>query len=189
MTSEASQIRDPEARTYVDAPIVAALNRIAVVGIIGFVVVAGFASVPLIFEMDPIVHQAFHLLVPAVWLVLAALVLVWLIVHPIPHEHDVWAHAQHVDPSLTRYARLVSILMMLGWVVSFAVVILHHHLHSPRSTFITFGILVPLTLAAWILAVVAWNAWCRATLARAEHQAADRLRTYWTQLARSKPGH
>lgn len=188
MTDESRQVRDLEARSYVDAPIVAALNRIAVVGIIGFVVVAGFASVPLLFEMDPAIHQAFHLLVPAAWLALAALVLVWLMVRPIPHEHDVWARAAHAEPSLTRYARLVSILMMLGWVVSFAVVIAHHHLHSPRSTFITFGILVPLTLAAWILAVVAWNAWCRATLARAEHQAADRLRMYWTQLARTKPG-
>lgn len=186
MTLESRQISDPEARSYVDAPIIAALNRIAVVGIIGFVVVAAFASIPLIFEMDPVIHQAFHLLVPAVWLAMAALVLVWLIVRPVPHEHDVWARATHAEPSLARYARGVSLLMMLGWVVSFAVVILHHHLHSERSTFITFGIVVPLTLAAWILAVVAWNAWCRASLARAEHQAADRLRTYWMQLARTK---
>ncbi len=175
-----------DAQTFVDAPVISALNRIAVVGIIGFAVVAGFAAIPLIFELEHTVHEAFHLLVPAVWLALAALVLLWRIVRPPPAgEHDIWARAAQVDPSLTRYARLVSTLMIIGWLVSFGAVIVHHHLATERSTFVTFGILVPLTAAAWILAVVAWTTWCRATLARAEHTAADRLRDYMTEMAKS----
>lgn len=176
------------AQAFVDAPVVAALNRIAIVALIGFAVVAGFAAIPLVFELGHGLHEAFHLLVPAAWLALAALVLVWRILRPPPHEGDVWSRAAKIDPSLTRYARLVSTLMIVGWIASFGAVIVHHHLATPRSTFVTFGILVPLTAAALILALVAWTAWCRATLARAEHSSADRLRRHMTEMARSRHG-
>jgi cobalamin synthase len=179
------QTTPTDAQRFVDAPVISALNRIAVVAIIGFAVVAGFAAIPLLFHLEHTVHEAFHLLVPATWLALAAAVLLWRILRPPPAgEHDVWARAAQVDPSLTRYARLVSTLMTIGWLVSFGAVIVHHHLATPRSTFVTFGILVPLTAAAWILAVFAWTTWCRATLAHAEHAAADRLRHHMAEIAK-----
>src|SRR3972149_2593078 len=81
----------------------------------------------------------------------------------------------------SRRARRTSPLMMTGWLASVAVALSLHHLVSAREVLVTLGIVVPLTFDAWLLAVLAWNAWCRASLARAEHDAADRLRRDWAR--------
>lgn len=177
---------DPgDPRTFINAPVIAALNGIVLRAVIGFTAVAGSASVPLILHLDPPVHDAFHFLVPGIWIGGAAMILVLLLLRPAPREPDVWSRAAEVDPGLTRFARFVSTVMMVGWLAAFAVVLVHHHLSSPREVFVTLGIIVPLTLAAWIVAVLGWSAWSRATLARAEHEAAGRLRQHISHLPRS----
>ena len=172
-------------RSFIDAPVIGALNRLVLRAVIGFSVVAGSASVPLILHLDPPIHQAFHFLVPGVWVAGAALIAALLVLRPPPREPDVWSRAAEVDAGQTRFARLVSAVMMVGWLAAFVVVLAHHHLTSPREVFVTFGIIVPLTLAAWIVAVVAWSAWSRASLARALHEAAGRLRHHVSHLPHS----
>lgn len=175
-------------RGFVDATIVAALDSIVTRATIGFVVVAAFASLPLIFRMQAPAHAAFHFLVPVGWLVYALVTGVLLAWKRAPREPDVWERAARVDPGLTRLARRVSAVMTVGWLASLGAVLVHHHLTSPREIFVTLGIIVPLTLATWILAVIAWNGWCHASLARAEHEASERLRQYWRQVPRARCG-
>jgi len=181
-----SAANDP--RSFIEAPVIAALNGIVVRALIGLCVVAASASVPLILRMDVPYHKAFHFLLPIGWVVYAALTAALLILRPPPHEPDVWGRAVEVDAALVRFTRRVSVLMTVGWIASVTVVLVHHHLTSEREIFVTLGIIVPLTFAAWLLAVLAWNSWCRASLARAEHDAADRLRRYWTRVAQPREG-
>lgn len=175
-------------RSFIEAPVIAALNGITVRAVIGFSVVAASASLPLILRLDALFHEAFHFLLLVGWLVYAALTAALLILRPPPPEPDVWVRAAEVDSALVRFARRVSALMMVGWLASVAAVLVHHHLTSPREVFVTLGIIVPLTFAAWLLAVLAWSSWCRASLARAEHDAADRLRRYWRRVAQPRAG-
>jgi len=181
--AEPPAMNDP--RSFIDAPVIAALNHIVVRALIGFSVIAAFATFPLILHLDGAIHQAFHFLVPVAWAVYALLTAAILILRPAPREPDVWGRASEVDHGLATFTRRVSWVMPVGWLATFAVILVHHHLTSPRDVFVTFGIIVPLTLAAWILAVLAWNAWSRASLARAEHEAAARLRQHVCQLPRS----
>ena len=175
-------------RSFIAAPVVAALNGIVVRALIGLSVVAASASAPLILRLDLPFHTAFHFFLPVAWVVYAALTAAILILRPPPREADVWGRATEVDSSLVRFARRVSALMMVGWLASVAVVLVHHHLTSPREIFVTVGIIIPLTVASWLLAVLAWSGWCRASLARAEQDAADRLRRYWTGVAHPREG-
>ncbi len=185
-TADPTGSSDP--RTYLEAPVIAALNAIVVRALIGFSVVAGYASVPLIFRLDPHIHEALHLLLPAGWLVYAGVTAARLILRPSPPEPDPWARAAEVDSALVHVARRLSAVMTVGWLASVAAVIVHHHLTSPREVFVTFGIMVPLTSVAWLLAVLAWRSWCRASLTRAEHKATERLRRYWSHLAQPGDG-
>lgn len=170
-------------RSQVEAPVVAALHGIAIRALAGLGIVAVAALAPLILHLDPPIHQATHFIIPAAWVAFAAITAAVLALRPAPSEPQPWARAAEVDIDLVRYVRRVSALMTLGWLAAMAGVLVHHHLTSPREVFVTAGIILPLTLAAWILAVLAWNAWSRASLARAEHEASGRLREYWSRTA------
>ena len=170
-------------RRYVHAPVADALNHIALAAVVGFAIVAGFATVPLIAHMNPRVHEAFHILFLLGGVVFAVAIGGVLILRPPPAEGDVWARASEIDPSLARFARWVSTFMAAGWLASMAVVIAHHHLDTPQHALLALAVLAPLAFAAWLLAVYAWSAWCRATLAHAEHEADRRLRQYWSTLS------
>ncbi len=185
-TADSSGGNDP--RSFTQAPVLAALNGIIVRALIGLSLVAASASVPLILRLDLPFHTAFHFLLPVGWTLFAALTAVTLMLRPAPREADVWGRAAEVDASLVRFARGVSAFMAVGWLASVAVVLVHHHLTSPREIFVTVGIIIPLTIASWLLAVLAWNGWCRAALAHAEHDAAERLRRYWKGLAHPREG-
>jgi len=163
--------------------VVAALHGIVLRAYAGMALVAVGALAPLILHLDPPIHQATHFLIPAAWVAFAIITAELLALRPAPVERDAWARAAEVDPDLARYARRVAALMKLGWLAALAAVLVHHHLTTPREIFVTLGIIVPLTLAAWILAVLAWNAWCGVSLARAEHEASGRLRRYWSRMA------
>ncbi len=170
-------------RNQVEAPVVGALHEIVTRAYIGLGVVAAASLAPLILHLEPPIHQLTHFVIPGGWVVYAAVTAALLNLRGAPAEADPWGRAVEVNHDLVRYARRISTLMLLGWLAALAAVLLHHHLTSPREIFITLGIIVPLTLAAWLLALLAWGAWCRATLARAEHEASDRLRRYWSGMA------
>jgi len=186
--TQSSTEDEADPRTFINLPVVAALNRILLVGIIGFVLVAAFATVPLVFKLDPVIHEAFHVAVPAAWLVFAVVIGLVLTLRPVAHQGDVWARAAEADPDLARFARGAHLGMPVGWLLSMAAVVVNHHLLSPEQAAFTFLVTVPATFALWLLATYAWNAWCRAALARAEHVADERLRTYWRTLGRENPG-
>jgi hypothetical protein len=76
--------------------------------------------------------------------------------------------------------------MTVGWLAAVGAVLVHHHLSSPDQVLATVLVDVPLTIAIWLLAVLAWTSWCRATLARAQDAAAHRLRRYWSEVPRSR---
>jgi hypothetical protein len=177
---------EDDPRSFIEAPVIAALNGIVARALIGLSVVAASATLPVILGLDVRHDHRFHFFLPAAWVVYAALTATILILRPPPREADVWDRAAEVDASLARFARWTSTLMMAGWAASVAVALVQHHLVSPRDVLVTLGIVVPLTLAAWVLAVFAWNAWCRASLARAEHDAADRLRRYWARAVHQR---
>lgn len=179
----------PDPRRFAEQPVVRALNRIAVRALIGFVVVAAFATIPAIARLDERIHQAFDVAVPLGWLAYAVVTAALLALRPAPHEPNVWSRAAEVEPELTRFARRLSALMTLGWLVAVGAVIVNHHLGSPDEAAYTLLVALPITLAAWLLAVSAWRAWCRATLARGEHAALERLRLYWAGVARSRGAH
>jgi hypothetical protein len=185
-TAEPGSASDP--RGFIEAPVLGALNAIVIRAVIGFSLVAAGASFPLLLHLDPPIHQAFHFLVPAGWVVYAALVGALFLLRRPPPEPDVWARAAEVDAALTRFAQRVSAVMLAGWLLAFAAVLVHHHLTSPREVFVTLGIIVPLTFAAWLLAALAWTGSCRAMLARAEHEANGRLRRYWSHLPQTRSG-
>lgn len=176
--------QDP--RSTVAAPVLAALQGIIARALFGLLVVACAALLPLGLRLEPSVHETLHFLIPAGWIAYAALTGVLLLVRRPPDQAEVWERAAWIDPDLTRLAKLSSNLMLSGWLGILATVLVHHHLSSARDVFISAGIIIPLTLAAWILAAVAWSASCRATLARAEHEAAHRLRQYWHSLGQSR---
>lgn len=179
--------KDEDPREQVQAPVVAALHRIMVRAYVGLALIAAASLAPLLLHLDPPIHQASHFVIPAGWVLYAVITAAVLVLRPAHAEADAWRRAAEVDPDLVRYARGVSALMVAGWLAALAAVLVHHHLTSPREVFVTVGIIVPLTLAAWLLALLAWNAWCRATLARAEHEADDRFRHYWSRT--SPPSH
>ncbi len=170
-------------REQVEAPVVDALHGIAVRAYVGLAVVAVASLAPLILHLEPPIHQLTHFVVPGGWVAYAALTAGLLTLRATPVEVDPWGRAREVDPDLVRYVRRVSTLMLVGWLAALVGVLVHHHLTSPREIFVTLGIIVPLTLAAWLLAALAWRAWCHATLARAEDEASSRLRRYWSGMA------
>lgn len=174
---------DADARETVHAPVVDALNAIIVRSAIGFAIVAGAAAVPIIFKLDPAIHEAFHLALPVAGVLYAASV--WVLIGRRPLiEGDPWQHADEVDPGLTRLARLTSSAMLVGWLAAVAAVLVNHHLTSMLATVGTLFIDVPLIGGVWVIAAAAWRRTCRVLLARAEHLAADRLRAYWRTVAR-----
>ncbi|HEX6128265.1 MAG TPA: hypothetical protein VF071_04495 [Candidatus Limnocylindria bacterium] len=173
-------------RSFVEAPVIAALNGIVVRAVVGFSVVAAFASVPLIARLEDPVHDAFHLLLPIGAVGYSLITGALLLLRPAPPVSDAWAGAAEVDPALARFARRVSIFMIVGWLAAVGAVLVHHHLSSPDQVLMTVLVDVPLTLAVWLAAVFAWTGWCRATLARAQDAAAHRLRRYWSEVPRSR---
>lgn len=175
--------RDPA--QLVAEPVVLALHRIVVQALLGLLLVAVAALLPLGLRAEPAVHETLHFLIPAGWVGYAALVGLRLALRRPPDGTDVWERAARIDPGLWRLARLASNLMLAGWLGVMATVLVHHHLSSPRDVVVGVGIITPLTLAAWILAAVAWSASCRADLARAEQDAALRLRRYWHGVSSS----
>jgi hypothetical protein len=175
---------DPQA--FIAAPVLAALNRIALAAVIGFGVVAGWATLPLLLPIGEEFHQAFHFGLPIAWTLFAATVAASLLLHPAPVEPDVWVRAMQVDAGQARFARTLSAVMLAGWLLSVAVVVVNHHLDTPRDALYGLGVMVPLTLAAYILAAVAFNAWCRASLSRAEHVSSERFRRYWVGVAHGR---
>jgi hypothetical protein len=170
-------------RNQVEAPVVDALHGIVARAYIGLGVVAAASLAPLILHLEDPIHQLTHFVIPGGWVAYAAVTGGRLVLRPAPEEADPWGRAREVDADLARHAMRVSALMVVGWLAALAAVLLHHHLASPREIFVTLGIIVPLTLAAWLLGVLAWGAWCRTTLARAEHEATGRLRRYWSGVA------
>ena len=86
---------DPQA--FIAAPVLAALNRIALAAVIGFGVVAGWATLPLLLPIGEEFHQAFHFGLPIAWTLFAATVAASLLLHPAPVEPDVWVRAMQVD--------------------------------------------------------------------------------------------
>jgi len=175
-------------RGFIEAPVLRALNRIVIRAVLGFSLVAAGASLPLLLHLDPPIHQAFHFLVPAGWVAYAALIGALFLLRPPPPEPDVWSRAAEVDAASASFAQRVSAVMLAGWLLAFAAVLVHHHLTSPREVLVTLGIIVPLTFAAWLLAAIAWTSSCRASLARAEHEANGRLRRYWRDLPETRTG-
>lgn len=176
--------RPDDPRGFVQAPVVQALTRIVVLALLGFVTVAGFATLPLVLKLDPAIHETFHIAVPAAWVAISVLIGLHLILRPAPDEPNVWDRAADAEPELTRLARLVSGVMTIGWLVAMGAVIVNHHLGSPHQAAFTFLVTVPASFAVWFLVVMAWSAWCRALLARAEHAADLRLKRYWAELGR-----
>lgn len=175
--------QDP--RSTVAAPVLAALQGIIARALFGLLLVACAALLPLGLRLEPSIHETLHFLIPASWVAYAALAGILLLVRRAPTDAEVWERAALIDPDLTRLAKLSSNLMLTGWLGILATVLAHHHLSSARDAFIAAGIISPLTLAAWILAALAWTASCRASLARAEDEAAHRLREYWHGLGRN----
>lgn len=176
----------PASEAFARAPITAALNRIAIRALAGFLLVAGAALVPLIVPLDPGVHEGFHVVLPFAGVAFAVITGAFLMLRPSPPEPEAWPRAAAADPEMTTFARRVSILMTVGWLVSMGAVFMHHHLGTQKDVVMTLAVDVPLTLAVWILAVFAWNSWCRAHLARAEREADDRLREYWRSVAETR---
>lgn len=177
---------DLDPRSFVEAPVIGALNGIVVRAVVGFSIVAAFASVPLIARLDEPVHDAFHLLLPIGAVGYSVITGALLLLRPAPAVPDAWAGAAEVDPALARFARRVSLFMIVGWLAAVGAVLVHHHLSSPDQVLMTVLVDVPLTLAVWLAAVFAWNSWCRATLARAQYAASRRLRLYWSDVPRSR---
>lgn len=174
---------DPDPESFVNAPIVAALNGIVVRALIGFGAVATLTTVPLLVPLDPAIHELVHLALPIGWVAYAIATALLLAFRPIPADGDPWRRAVEVDPGLAGMARLTSTIMQVGWVACVAAVLVHHHLASPSAVLATFVVDIPLMLAVWILATFAWAQWCRRCLASAEREWTRRLRWYWARAA------
>jgi hypothetical protein len=173
-------------RSFVEAPVIDALNGIVLRAVAGFTLVAALASVPLIVRMDAPVHEVFHILLPIGAVVYSLATGALLLLRPAPPGPDAWSGAKEADPALVRFARRVSMFMIVGWLAAVGAVLGHHHLSSPDQVLATVLVDVPLTIAIWLLAVLAWSSWCRATLARAQDATAHRLRRYWSGVPRSR---
>lgn len=173
---------DPE--SFVNAPIVVALNGIVVRALVGFGAVATLTTVPLLIRLDPAIHELVHLALPIGWVAYAIATALFFAFRPIPADGDPWRRAAEVDPGLAGMARLMSTIMQVGWVACVAAVLVHHHLTSPATVLATFIVDIPLLLGVWILAAFAWTQWCRRSLAAAEREWTSRLRSYWARAAR-----
>lgn len=167
---------------------IAALNGIVTRAVIGFVLVAALASLPLLVHLEGAVHEAVHLLLPAGWVVYALLTGVTLLLRPAYHEADgdPWLNAAQIDPGHARFARALSLFMLLGWALSVAAMLVHHHLGTDAAIQRTLLVDVPIMVAVWGLAAFAWMRWCVHALARAESESSQRLREYWSAVARPR---
>lgn len=170
-----------DARALVHAPVIDALNGIVVRAAVGFCVVAGLAAFPLLIRAHE-VHGLVHLALPGAWLAYAIVTGATLLYRGPASDGDPWAGAGTVDPDLARFAQAVSTFMILGWLAAMGGVLVHHHLGSPTEIVWTVAVDVPLMVAVGGLAAFAWRASCRAALTRAENEAADRLRAYWSDV-------
>jgi hypothetical protein len=169
----------------VEAPVITALNGIIVRAVVGFILVAALTSLPLLVHLEGPVHEAVHLLLPAGWVVYAVLTGTGLLLRPGYHDGDgdPWLNAAQIDPGHARFARALSLFMLLGWAVSVAAMLVHHHLGTNAAIQRTLLVDVPIMFAVWGLASFAWTRWCAHALARAEAQSTDRLREYWAAVA------
>lgn len=180
-------IRDPvdssaapaDPRALVQAPIVAALNGIVWRGVIGFVVVAGVAALPLVVHLDDTVHFAVHVALPAGWVAYAAISTIVALVRRERVEGDPWHVAAEGDPSLTAFARMVTGFMIGGWLASVVGVIVHHHVSTTQDILRTLSVDLPVLLGAWGLGSWAWTRASRRSLGRAVADSARRFRRYW----------
>lgn len=169
----------------VEAPIVGALNGIIVRAVAGFILVAALTSLPLLVHLEGAVHEAVHLLLPAGWLAYGVLTGAFLLFRPGYHEGDgdPWLNAAQIDPGHARFARAIALFMVLGWAVSVAAMLVHHHLGTNTAIQRTLLVDVPIMVSVWGLASFAWTRWCVHALARAEAQSTERLREYWSAVA------
>ena len=180
-------IRDPvdtstapaDPRALVQAPIVAALNRIVWHGVVGFALVAGIAALPLVVQLDDTVHFAAHVALPAGWVAYAVISMTLAYVRRQRVEGDPWHAAGEADPSLTAFARMVTGFMIGGWLASVVGVIVHHHLSTTQDILRTLSVDLPVLLVAWALASWTWTRATRRALARAVEASAGRFRRYW----------
>lgn len=185
--SETRPIRDPvntsaasvDPRAVVQAPVVAALNRIVWRGVIGFALVAGVAALPLVVHLDHAVHFGVHVALPVSWVAYAVLSTAVALLRRQRVEGDPWHAAAQADPSLTAFARMVTGFMVGGWLAAVAGVIVHHHLSTTQDILRTLSVDLPVLLGAWGLASWAWIRAARRLLARAVGESESRFRGYW----------
>ena len=174
-------VTDP--RAAIRAPFVTALNGIVTRAVIGFAAVTVLTVIPLLVRLDDTVHTIAHLVLPAGWLLYAALGEAANRRDPPVHGNP-WAPAAEAEPGLTRFAIVIAGFMIGGWLAAVVAVLVHHHLGSPTDIAVTFAVYVPSMVVPWALASWVFARRCARSLASAESRSSDLLRVYWRGLGR-----
>lgn len=170
-------------REAVRAPVVGALDRIMVLAAAGFVLVTGAVAVPLLLDLAPEVREAVRLSLPVGWFAYAVITGLWFLARRPRIEGNAWQRAWEMDHAVARMSRLVSSLMLAGWLAAIAALVANDYLADPSSALMTLGVELPALLAGWILAALAWSAWTAAHLGQAEKASEEAFRRYWTAVA------
>lgn len=170
-------------REAVRAPVIGALDRILVLAAAGFIAVTGAVALPILLELSPEITDSVRVTLPIGGFAYAVLTGLWFLVRRPRVEGNAWQRAWEMEHSVARMSRLVSSLMLAGWLAAIAALVANDYLADPSNALMTLGVELPALLAAWILAAFAWSAWTAAHLGQAERASEEAFRRYWTAVA------
>jgi hypothetical protein len=166
-------------RTEVEAPIRRALGGLVVRSAVSFggAVVAVLVSVQ---ATQGALHVVGHVALPLVLgvVLLARGARVALRGSSVPTE-DAWSRVRAIEPGETAFATFVASSVPLAWLVGGGAIIARHTSHHELAAVV--AVWLPLALALWFLATIAWVHDGRDRLARGLDESDRRFRAYWTR--------
>ncbi len=95
-----------------------------------------------------------------------------------------WDRARELDPSDTRFARVIQLIVPAGTLLAGAA-LLCPHLADPDDQARVLGVFLPLFVLLWVGVTFAWIDECRGRLAAAAADSDRRFRAYWAGIGRA----
>jgi hypothetical protein len=179
---------DADPRSLVEAPVRRALTGVIARGLALVAAVAALAVWPVIASPEVVVRDGIAVVVVAVLIVYVLLVHASRVGRARPPEEAVelaWDRAKEIDRDEAALGLMVAGWVPVGLLLALGVLLWPHLTDSNPALAAAWSVLgLPPIAIAWMVATSTWLAACREDLARAEHEADVRFRTYWANVGR-----